>query len=574
VKFTEALQCLQNRPQGGTPFDVTLACGFTPLHVQTFLAAHLQQRLPEQYVTVRPGLLGDLIGTLENSTGQAVAVPLEWAGLDPRLGFRSADTWSGGAVAEMVVTARETLRRLAAIVARIPQTVPIALSLPTLPLPPLFHAVGAQLGSEEAALNFALEEFVRDVSAYNNCRIVNRTYLAERSPASERYDCKADLLTGRPYTLRHADVVGAALAELLAPAPPKKGIITDLDGTLWAGIVGEDGPANVSWDLASHHQIHALYQKLLAALAFEGVLVGIASKNDPAVAGEALARKDMLISPGGIFPAEIHWHAKSISVARILKAWNAGAGSVVFVDDSPMELAEVAAAHPGIECLLFPKNGPAAGYALLRRLRDLFGKPHLSGEDSLRLDSVRRGAAFREAAAEGSVSDTFLEQAAASLTFDFESGEGGARTLELVNKTNQFNLNGVRLNPAGWQARLARPAAWMATIGYRDRFGPLGRIAVVQGRHEAGCLHVETWVMSCRALSRRIEHRTLKTLFERFEVEEVHFDFAPTPKNGPFQDFVAPLLGARPEAPFTLTRTRFFENCPPLYQQVSEAQHA
>ena len=72
----------------------------------------------------------------------------------------------------------------------------------------------------------------------------------------------------------------------LAPPAPKKGLITDSDDTLWNGIVGEIGPENVSWDLASHHQVHGLYQMLLAALAEEGVLIGVASKNAPAVVKE------------------------------------------------------------------------------------------------------------------------------------------------------------------------------------------------------------------------------------------------------------------------------------------------
>ncbi len=105
-----------------------------------------------------------------------------------------------------------------------------------------------------------------------------------------------------------------------------------------------------------------------------------------------------MISGDKIFPVEIHWEPKSGSVARILKAWNIGADSVVFVDDSPMELAEVQAAHPDVECLLFPKSDYQAGFAFLQKLRDLFGKPRLSEEDSFRLESIRQGQQFQEAA--------------------------------------------------------------------------------------------------------------------------------------------------------------------------------
>jgi len=112
----------------------------------------------------------------------------------------------------------------------------------------------------------------------------------------------------------------------------------------------------VSWDLAGHHQLHGLYQLLLAALAEEGVLIGVASKNDPASVQQAFLRKDLLVRPNQIFPMEVNWNAKSSSVERILRTWNIGADSVVFVDDSPMELAEVAAALPGIECVRFRRT--------------------------------------------------------------------------------------------------------------------------------------------------------------------------------------------------------------------------
>jgi FkbH-like protein len=381
---------------------------------------------------------------------------------------------------------------------------------------------------------------------------------------------KSDLLTGLPYTLAHADAVALALARLLASPPPKKGLISDLDDTLWHGIVGEIGPENVSWDLASHHQLHGLYQRFLAALAEEGVLVGIASKNDPAVVRQALDRPDLLLRPDLVFPVEVHWNAKSGSVNRILRRWNLGADSVVFVDDSPMELAEVAAAHPGIECVLFPKTDYAAANGMLRRLRDLFGKPRVSYEDTIRVQSIRQGAAFQPVSGSSAPSETFLEQAGATVVFDFDLFSKDPRIVELVNKTNQFNLNGLRYTDADWKQRLSRPGAILASVNYQDRFGPLGKIAVVQARQDAGFLYIDTWVMSCRAFSRRIEHQCLKVLLDRYGAQEIIFEFQPTPRNTPLQDFLTAISGHRPRSPFGLTRAQFEKNCPPLYHRVME----
>ena len=577
MTITEALKIMQaaGGREGSPRYDVSLVCGFTPLHLQTFLAAHLQQKLHERKAAIQTGLFGDAAGTLESlAAGEvaAVALALEWQDLDPRLGFRSAGAWGPDALEDIRGVARSMLNRMASAIGRLPASATIACSLPTLPLPPLFHAPGWQAADAELTLERDVLEFAARCAAHRGFSVVNRQRLAENSPLAARYDFKSDLLSGLPYTLPHADELGAALARLLAPPAPKKGLITDLDDTLWHGLVGEAGPQNVAWDLASHHHLHGLYQKLLASLSAEGVLVGIASKNDEAVAREALGRSDILLPLDRVFPVEVHWNAKSGSVARILKAWNIGADSVVFVDDSPMELAEVASAHPGIECLRFPANDVAAGYALLRRFRDLFGKPRLAEEDAIRLESIRQGAAFQDAAQDGASAEAFLRQAGATVALDFDITSSDPRTLELVNKTNQFNLNGARYTPAEWSARLEQPGAVLLAAGYSDKFGPLGKIAVLEGRQRDGTLHVGTWVMSCRAFARRIEHQCLKALFERTGAEKVVFDFAATPKNGPLREFLQNIIGAPPEGRVELTRERFEAACPPLYHSVDEIQ--
>ena len=281
---------------------------------------------------------------------------------------------------------------------------------------------------------------------------------------------------------------------------------------------------------------------------------------------QAFTRSDILLPASKVFPIEVHWHAKSGSVERILRTWNIGADSVVFVDDSPMELAEVAAAHPGIECVLFPKNDYAAAVPFLRRLRDLFGKPRVTDEDALRLDSIRQGAAFQQVVEEGgSAPEAFLEKMNARVTFDFDGAFRDPRVLELVNKTNQFNLNGVRYTETDWMAGADRDFA--ASVAYEDKFGPLGKIAVIRGRYEAGELHIATWVMSCRAFARRIEHQCLHVLLDKYpEAAMIRFDFRPTAKNGPLRDFLAEMAV---DDRSTLTRATFDEKCPALYHHVN-----
>lgn len=575
MKITEALRIVQQADAGAPVFRVVLACGFTPLHMQTFLAAYLQQRLPDRRVAISTGLYGDLAGTLDSlrtrGEAHAVAVALEWSDLDPRLGYRGEGQWKPSAMGDVLAASNLMLGRLAASVEALPAEIPLAVSLPTLPTAPVFHTPGMRLAEAELELERALLDFAGRLLRRAGCAIINRARLTEESAPAGRYDLKSDLLTGLPYSVAHADALAGALASLLAPAPPKKGLITDLDNTLWSGIVGEIGAGGIGWDLAGHCQLHGLYQQLLGSLAEEGVLIAIASKNDPAAVKQALERSDLRLRPNQVYPVEVSWSAKSAAVERILRVWNIGADSVVFVDDSAMELAEVAAVHPEIECVEFPQGDYQAGYSMLRRLRDLFGKPRVGAEDALRLESIRQGAAFQDAAAGGEASEQFLERADAEITVDWRA-ENDPRVLELVNKTNQFNLNGVRYTAVEWKERLSQPGAWLAAVSYADRFGPLGRIAVLQGCFLGpSTLAVETWVMSCRAFSRRIEHQCLRALFDRYSAEEMVFDFRATPKNGPLRDFFHSLMGGEVAERPVLTRARFQASCPRLYHRVNEA---
>lgn len=574
MKITEALRIVQTTAADAPPFRVTLACGFTPLHLHTFLNAHLQLALPGRAVRLKEGLYGDLAGTLERiSDGDGVVVVVEWPDLDARLDYRNSGAWGRDAMASVVEHATLALSRIKAALAHVPPGIPIALALPGLPLVPVFSTPGWLTSEAELLLNATVLQFAAELAHDGRVRVISRERLAQDSPWEKRFDLKSDLKAGLPYSIQHADAIAALLAKTLVPAAPKKGIISDLDDTLWKGIVGDEGPENVHWDLHGDAQMHGLYQKLLGSLSDNGTLVGVASKNDPGVVAKTFERPDMILRSEQVFPIEASWSAKSGAVKSILEIWNVAADSVIFVDDSPMELAEVSAQHAGIECVLFPKQDPVACLQMLRRLRDLCGKNKVSSDDLLRLASIRQGAAFRQQAEGGSAPEAFLEQAKAIVTFDF-SAAGESRTIELVNKTNQFNLNGRRWAEADWHKEAANDKSLIVTVSYEDKFGPLGTIAVAKANFKGERLLVETWVMSCRAFSRRIEHQTLRLLFETAGVEEIEFAFQPTAKNGPTQEFFASLLGGVPTAEFSLNKSQFDERCPALYHEVRELKKA
>jgi FkbH-like protein len=575
MNLIEALEILkQPVPKDAPERTVFLACGFTPLHLQNFLAAQLRIRHPQHRVEVKTGIFGDLTGNverMESSGVHALVVVVEWGDLDPRLGLRSLGGWQVERLPDIVNSVNQSLERLRRALQGISSRPPTCICLPTLPLPPLFYTGIEQSSSFELSLRRNVSCFAEAISVDRWVSVASGQRLDEISPPDKRFDLRTEITQGFPYKTPHASAIGELLAKLAFRHEPKKGLITDLDDTLWAGILGEVGVEGIHWHLEEHAHLHGIYQQFLASLASAGVLIAAASKNDAAIVDRALERDDLLLSRASVFPIEAHWSPKSESVQRILKKWNVLAESVVFIDDSPMEVAEVQDAFPDMECVVFPKSDYSAFWRLLSDLRNRFAKVAISEEDSMRLESIRNSEAFRQPGGEDrNRLDLFLQQADGRLSFDLGKPGENARAFELINKTNQFNLNGRRYDEAAWSRLLEDARSHLVTVSYKDKFGSLGRIAVLIGRVLEKKFVLESWVMSCRAFSRRIEYHCLQYLFEKFNVAEIAFALESTSRNGPMIEFLQQLLDDRIEINPLLTKASFLKMAPKMPHHVKE----
>jgi FkbH-like protein len=575
VNLIDALEIIKEPHEESAPLvRVFLGCGFTPLHLGTFLAAHLRNLNPSCRVEWNSGLFGDLIGSLERLRPEehdALAVVIEWPDLDSRLGLRTLGGWQAEILSDIVATVGQSLERLLRALQRISEAIPTCVCLPTLPLPPLFYIGTQQTSFFELSLRRNLASFAEAISDEPRVSVVSDQYLNHKSPLSARFDLRTEIKQGFPYKTSHASALGEIFASLLFRRKPKKGLITDLDDTLWAGIVGEVGVEGIHWHLEQDAQLHGIYQQFLASLASAGTLIGAASKNDADLVERAFERNDMLLSKASVFPIEANWRPKSESIQRILKTWNVLAESVVFVDDSPMEVAEVQKAFPEMECILFPKNDYSQFWGLLLHLRERFAKAAITEEDSLRLQSIRGSGSFSESVkgAVHSVED-FLLEAAGRLTFNLDKPIEDMRAFELVNKTNQFNLNGRRYDEIAWSRLLRDPQASILTVSYEDKFGKLGRIGLLIGREAGKRFVVESWVMSCRAFSRRIEFHCLQYLFDRFAVDDIVFEVQETGRNGPLLEFLHHFVDGPLESGLQLSRSRFFLKTLEMPHQIIE----
>jgi FkbH-like protein len=548
LKLADALRIVNARRQSGpADWQCFLATGFTPLHFQTYLHSILLQKT-QAIIELKTGVFGDLVGNVQRIVderpGRAVIL-IEWSDLDSRLGYRSTHGWRAANLEDILTTVSQRLDQLRHILLALGKSTIACLSLPTLPLPPFFLGSQGQNKSFTFSLYETVYGFAAELSLDNVLRILNSETLTLRSPLNTRHDIRSDLSTGFPYQLAHAAILAEELAELMVESPRKKGIITDLDNTLWRGILGEDGVSGITWDLDHSSHEHALYQETLASLSDSGVLIGVATKNEPDLVTQALCRDDLVVPASALFPVESGWGPKSESVRKILDDWNIGPEDVVFIDDSALELAEVSAAYPDIECLRFPVKDERGVLGLAGLLRSRFQKSAITEEDIIRVASLK--SCWKRSRDISLTPDEFLSQAEAELTVEFDQPD--TRSFELINKTNQFNLNGHRLDESQWRSRNQDPESFLVTASYKDRFGPLGKIAVVCGRRSTSIPTIDIWVMSCRAFSRRIEYQVLRVLFDFLGVDRLQLSYAHTERNSPMQNLLRHVTGQDPADP-------------------------
>lgn len=387
-------------PANLPPLRVLLATGCVPSHLKVLLAAHLKSKHDGRDVAIETGVVGDLGGNLDRlrtTPAEAAVVLIEWCDLDPRLGLSRLGGWQPDAFGDIIQTARTQAGRIGESLERLADTKPAAVCLPTLPLPPIDLPPRARAGTLELELRGIVAWLAASVARRPHIRVVRTHLLDARSPVDQRLDVRSALHAGFPYTIEHASAVADQLAELIRNRPPKRGLITDLDGTLWKGAVSEDGVAGVHWDLDHGAQMHGLYQQLLASLAGTGVLLAAVGTSSQAAVEKVWQRGGLLLPRGDVSAVETSRAPKSESVRRILNAWNVSPESVVLVDDCPLDVAAVRQAHPGLECLHFPVDDEQEIWALLHRLRDIFGASDPRSADRAHPKGARAEAAARTA---------------------------------------------------------------------------------------------------------------------------------------------------------------------------------
>ncbi len=296
----------------------------------------------------------------------------------------------------------------------------------------------------------------------------------------------------------------------------KKCLVLDLDNTLWGGVVGEDGVDNlkigkgypegeVFYDLQMYYQ--SLKQK--------GVILAIASKNNIEDAEEVFQEKsDMPLRLDDFSIRKISWNSKNQSIEEIAKTLNIGKDSIVFIDDNPVERELINSTMHDVTVPDLP-NDPA-GYLSVLQQGDYFEKLFITEEDTNKLEQYKQNAQREELKNDVSDINDFLSSLGTVLTVEVASVQQLPRVHQLFTKTNQFNVTTQRYDTSKIEQFIDAEKWDLILFSVTDNFGDMGIIGIVLLELGFEDVHIDSFIMSCRAMGRSIETAVMNTLKQRY----------------------------------------------------------
>ena len=314
----------------------------------------------------------------------------------------------------------------------------------------------------------------------------------------------------------------------------RRALILDLDNTLWGGVIGDDGLSGI--ELGQGNALGEAYlavQNTVLKLRQRGIVLAVCSKNDDTTARIPFREHpDMLLNESHIAIFQANWEDKVPNIQFIAETLNLGLESIVFLDDNPVErdrvryeLPEVAVPELPEDPAYYPRTLLAAGY---------FEAVYFSDEDKSRVENYQanaKRAAFREAATDLNTYLKTLQMTAVLRPFD---ENGMKRIVQLISKTNQFNLTTYRHNESQTRDFMKNDQYFTLQVRLADAFGDNGMVSVVICKKSTEEWFIDTWLMSCRVVGRRLEEVVFYEIVKsaKFEgVKKITGVYIPTERN-------------------------------------------
>ena len=312
----------------------------------------------------------------------------------------------------------------------------------------------------------------------------------------------------------------------------KKGLVLDLDNTLWGGIVGDDGVENIQiGQETSEGQVFQEFQNYLKELKNMGIILNINSKNDEKNAIAGLNHDDCILKPDDFIIIKANWNPKSQNIKEIATELNLGLDSLVFVDDNPAEREIIKQYAPDVET---PNIKTPDKYIQILDHSGYFEVINISKDD------IKKNIERNKTISSFDNYDDYLKSLNMTSKIEEFIPLYYSRISQLSNKSNQFNLTTKRYSQSDIE-NIAADKNYITLYGKLvDTFGDNGVVSVVIGDKRNDELHIDLWIMSCRVLKRDMEYAMFDSLVKKAKKEKIKKIigyYYPTMKNGMVKDF-------------------------------------
>lgn len=401
------------------------------------------------------------------------------------------------------------------------------------------HKVPESLYATVAALNRRITEMARerahvlvdDVEAL-------ASYVGRKHWCDERLWtlCKAFCsLEYLPLVAQNiADVVLATIGHVV------KCVVLDLDNTLWGGVIGDDGAEGIAIGPYGDGEPFQRLQYYLRELKRRGIILAVCSKNDYEVAIEPFrSHPEMVLREEDIAVFVANWSPKPDNISVIRETLNIGFDSMVFLDDSPFERNLVRERLPAVIVPELPED-PSDYVRAIAEL-NLFEVTSFSDEDRRRADLYRGNAQRQRFATSCTDISAYLRSLEMRIVLERFDEFHLTRIVQLLQRSNQFNLTTRRYNLAECRAMMTDDPTWAPWyLKLTDRFGDNGLISVVILKQQSPELVIDSWLMSCRVLGRGVEAYAMNRVVDfarRHGYRVVVGQYLPTSKNRMVKDF-------------------------------------
>ncbi len=319
-----------------------------------------------------------------------------------------------------------------------------------------------------------------------------------------------------------------------------KVLVTDLDNTVWGGVIGEEGMAGIKLGVEYPGAAYRSLQQVMLDFYNRGILLAVASKNNEKDALEAIdGHEQMLLRREHFAALRINWTDKAQSLREIAAELNVGLDALAFIDDNPVERARIRQELPEVTVIDLPEN--PLEYARTLRLSPFFERLALSAED------LERGRYYA-----GQTQRSQLERSVSSVEDFYRSLEQElevtplapdtlARVAQLTQKTNQFNVTTRRYSEQQL-LQMSQSGAHVHAVRVKDRYGDNGIVGVAIGKLEDRRYVIDSFLLSCRVIGRTVETAILARLVDEARslgASEIEGEFLPTRKNEPASRFFA-----------------------------------